>query len=1772
MEKIVNNRAVSQRDEKQKDVKVPTTTVLGSLGLTSLEVTRRGDLKLQMKREKEDRKFLKAMEEVKLNHSKAVKSYLKRQEHRDVVVKKMINAKLKTQLGVETKAVISKKLHKHKSKYNDLAIDKARDSKFDLFHACYEATSGKVGASLDDEDIHQSTHYVLPDDYQRKVSEGSAEADRVLKEFLRDHPHSPSKSPSSCSAYGDLDDELTIPWLMKDMCHEQIENFKRKWKNGGSTIQVMANDAVLDVVESQDTIMMHLEKFCLLIVNLRGCASIVEGKRQYNVAACLSALWMWLRTYTPALSISHLIGSHQYVDVMRYLLNLCHASYMVFSTGLEFMFALFGMHNYEGTADFKAVLSSPLMTDCANLFAEIGATGLMAAMGLWSPEFNKWYHEVFVWRAKNSTNILTMTIDIISQLVEGGQLFWKSGDFKDIFCANNLREVQVELLQHRADSAFAVADGGSPDSVSGLYERIGKTMDKIAKVSLYYGPVHRYTPAINKMREELTKITNDIKTIMKKGTIRVTPVVFELFGPPGVGKSILLYDLVYLILRMTGVPNPTIGMVSHINESDKFDSTIHNGTRAIVLDDIGAIRQGVLDGPPMITKLINFVNSVPSPSHQAELSNKGAIYPMPHVIGITTNIKDMLIADSMNVPEATARRTPIVISFIVPAALCITGTSKLDNSKLDRSRDIHHQLLYVIEVRRICPKTAKLLPFRRHYTTNYGMPGQKGIFPMLELEDGFGNKALSYESMMIVFRDISLEMWDRSVEYRDHIEGVMKTRGCPKCHLPITMSCCACTYGGLNVEVVPSVASLSTDEKLSYEGTMIWPSAGQASLMILVPPISAIFLYFVPVHKTMLYPFNVVNYYQKKVQYKIMGAVKGVNFLEKVMEVEDDLRSLEDNLGAEAFKVFTTKRTFVRFLAMASVALAAYKTYQFVSNYMSFKGDSNDGEGKKTKSTHEATIVKTMLGQQVDIVLPPVESIKPYLYPTEYKTDRVPYSSDITKGLTEPMVNTTYGALLTKLAKSSFLIIIDGGQFNGFFLKDQIFVTVAHGFPPKFFSEEGVVVSIILTNQFTTTSPIEIEKQQVYRGDGDIVYINMSPVNRYADLTKYCRVFKTGEVILPEVTAVSLEMENSVIRHKSNRLYNGRYMEVGVNISAYKSHVITKGYEFDGMMARGSSGCPVILINGHTASIIGIQSAIDKGTSMMQRLENIDFSTLMTKFDVDDILQAQVEQYIDVPITDKPGAYSVAQHLEGSAISYVGTLIEHHPVRNKTSFRHSIFYPYIVKDGLFYDRERLITSDKYVIPELSPYTITDDSGNKRWVSHKLVGVGQAATADVVEICQTMIDVCHADYMSAITKLKFPKIDGPVSLSDVLNGAEGVKKINVKASAGFYHRGLIKDMLDGSEGSYTLKPEIQIQYDLLEKQIYSRRAPYQCVTVNVKDEIVKESKLASLRVFMCFPALFTILCKRYLTPLLNIILAHPDAFEVALGINALGKSWTQMIGVLFQRKYILDGDYKKYDKKQMRRILLSFKRMIAYLCIQSNYPGWCTMMCLCLIDMMIYHVIVVGADLFELFRSLPSGCLLTIFFNCYVNSMYFRIAWFSKFEGDFRTMNSLRTYGDDALNGTNCADFNMQMISSELAKYGVTFTAASKEDSNLPFSTPEKITFLKRGFKKTLLSDGQFYYLCPLAEASIFKMLAFTDASVGDEPLIMCANLIDAQKQYWFYGRDMFEHMTILLRDIAVKANVSGGIGECDSAKKLRWFTYEQIEAQYLGGTLQIQFL
>lgn len=1282
----------------------------------------------------------------------------------------------------------------------------------------------------------------------------------------------------------------------------------------------------------------------------------------------------------------------------------------------------------------------------------------------------------------------------------------------DLFSITGAKTCYTDLLEIKGDVTMCVDGMYSPDKMQSLNTRIKKLDDSLTKLSIQYGPLHPHFPHIRRMMDDLKGYKKNIGVIVAKGKIRRAPVSFQINGPPGIGKSNVLMLLLKQALHITGIDEYELSDIAFVKEGDKFDSNITNATKAIVIDDIGAVRQDALKTTlPLVHKIIEFSNAIPSPALKAEVDEKGKIYPNHTVLGITSNKEHMFVNGVFTTAQAIYRRVPILIEVLVPTEFSSGGT--IDLNKVQASG---RPLVDIIQFQ----------IFRRYEKD--GHPSKQIChYNCDELDVCGGPKTIGLHDLLSCFNKMASDDWNRSINYQKVIDRVISLEFCGNCGIVMHGDICPCSVVLIEEEYEPTM--IMNDIPLGFfnycVSLLLWPV------------------------------YNLIALY-RVTKFKWELARRGLQLMEGIDFYGEAVKQIDDKVQR---RISSFRNEYKGLVRICGIGILVFSSYKFIK-YM-------------TKRSEEMTptVKITLEGQDLDLVLPP-ENERPFYIPDSSKIgERQDVISKVYEGLAKSSSNTTESKLLSIMNNNCYLLCIGSKCVNGFFVSGQIFVTVAHVFPKEFLEnlDSSEVLGCKLINQKVTTSIFSLERKYVRRvNESDMVYILFYQVNPKSDLSRYIRYVKDdGAISLPNAKMFSLK-KDGVVSNCISDLYNGKIENISMNMDEKKFH--GKGFVFTPASEVGTSGSLVYRVEGQQAFILGIQSAASHfNTSFVQGFDVFDYNDILKSVD------SWIPTYNKIPIPpikldESPGKYSIYPHLIGNAIDYVGTIPNYIGSKSKSNFRRTNLYPYLTNDGKFKINGVNISKDRYIIPHLSPFTL-----DKRiWISPKLIGLGQSATTDMSEPSPTLLRVCYEDYMEEIRCLKFPEVHGPLTVDEAINGVPGIKGMNKQAAAGFGHSGVFGDYLiyDTPQVAH-LKPEILKEFRRLEADVFYGKAVMQIMKANVKDEIIKEKKQLSPRIFMSSPMLFMLLCKVWLMPILNFFLIFPNEFEVCLGINALGKSWTLLYDSLSQRRYVFDGDYEKYDKRQFRSILLLFIRFIEEVCDIVHYPKYGKRMAVHCVEMMIFYFVEVNGDIYMPHRSLASGVLVTIFLNSFVNSILFRIVWFSYFSERFRKMNTLRTFGDDCANGTDEKKFNLFLMRDELKKYGMVFTPANKSLEHLEFTPLSEVTFLKRSFKVVYLKDGERYALCPLDEISILKMLSFTDCKREEESLIILNNIIDAHKQYWFHGKNVFLNRKAFLQKLSFYEGYFNSIGDNkESGNPYFWYTFEELEEEYLNKGLQIQFI
>lgn len=615
---------------------------------------------------------------------------------------------------------------------------------------------------------------------------------------------------------------------------------------------------------------------------------------------------------------------------------------------------------------------------------------------------------------------------------------------------------------------------------------------------------------------------------------------------------------------------------------------------------------------------------------------------------------------------------------------------------------------------------------------------------------------------------------------------------------------------------------------------------------------------------------------------------------------------------------------------------------------------------------------------------------------------------------------------------------------------------------------------------------------------------------------------------------------------------------------------------------KGDSGSLLVSLNPQGYGILGIVAGFK---------DNIGLAIPFPIRSTDELLNIQevVGAYNVTPFGDElelnPACseFGIADHLVGydSGALFLGSVPSQYR-ESKSNYYKSIMYEEIAPK----------LTKAYEVPILRSRVVLDEVKNKQFFVDPLC-VAAATLSDLRERVEPNLDmanICYNDYIDVLREIPVPEIkSGPLSLDQALNSAAPFSRLKMSTSAGYPMKGkknaycdqYLENVNGVEETKYKLKPDILVKFNKWMSRYAAGIAGRPVFTAHKKDEIKSAEKIAAgrERMFNGSPFFYSLACRKYIMPILVFIQENASLFEHAVGINCMSPSWAELYDTLKKYKFFIHGDFGKFDQEHLRIFLLLFNRFCMLIVEKYlDYTPEDKSMVFRLINDGIFAAILLRNDLYLFPKGFVSGHIMTIFINCFITSMYIRLAWFTmcfarwrqtgKPVLAFRLSNFLKDYGDDNFVGTNDPDFTFRMIRDALAIYGLEYTSANKEKSEVDFFPLEEIQFLKRTFKEDVI-DGHRVVLCPIEEDSIWKSLAFVDCDKSAELHQLARNLVDAHKQYWFFGRTIFEEKKDLLKGLAVKYGIL--IGDEDSSLVLKWFSFSQLSEQYFSTTMNIFF-
>lgn len=292
---------------------------------------------------------------------------------------------------------------------------------------------------------------------------------------------------------------------------------------------------------------------------------------------------------------------------------------------------------------------------------------------------------------------------------------------------------------------------------------------------------------------------------------------------------------------------------------------------------------------------------------------------------------------------------------------------------------------------------------------------------------------------------------------------------------------------------------------------------------------------------------------------------------------------------------------------------------------------------------------------------------------------------------------------------------------------------------------------------------------------------------------------------------------------------------------------------------------------------------------------------------------------------------------------------------------------------------------------------------------------------------------------------------------------------------------------------------------------------------LKDERVKLEKVKTgkTRIFNVAPFDLNIATRMYFQMFAAHLMYDHVYGECAVGLNPHSDEWGMMY---YHLKHAgpnwIGGDYSNYDKQLSYQLLKAVLTIIDEFYADENHN-----VRECLFETMFSAFHIAERDVYRVPQGNPSGIVMTSLINSLVNSLMMRIMYI-RLGGSMTTFDQnvrLKTYGDDNIAAVSdeVKWFNMVSISREFAKFGIVYNQPNKEamHEDMPFLEETQLTFLKRGFR---YDAGRVF--APLAMDSIQEMVNWIrESNDNDEATRM--NFLAACREVYHHGVQEFARFT-----------------------------------------------
>ena len=1414
--------------------------------------------------------------------------------------------------------------------------------------------------------------------------------------------------------------------------------------------------------------------------------------------------------------------------------------------------------------DWKLIINNPGFAHISRVLSLLVTLGVIDEVSVSLGRF-----EIFAVEAQkrhvNAIDLSDAIIDTVCFFAEGGYTCFVTGSIAPLLFSTP-KLVEMEELYLKAIADWEHARNGNLGRFSDTTEQ--KFDYDIKNLIEEFHELYKTTPAGTEKKiilqrwEQLSKVYTEFTSTRIAGGLRKSPFCTKIYGDSGTGKSTFADITMSSSLKSVGAEcGPDF--ICTLNESDKYMSNYRSYITGVKLDDLGNAKKEFWEMAPS-ESIIKLVNNVKEYAVMADLANKGKISIEPNAVTITTNVEELHAGLSSYNAMSVLRRCHVHVELKVRPEFL---TNKLlDTAKvlakfgtMDKLNDI-----WLITLKTPIGDGPSGQSFSHYDIIHKDISITEYVNIIAELSKKHDNEQ---EKVVVAFTDPSNivnlceecnkcletctctpsvattvesdsesdEDEDYGPQFGERLAGHIVRRGNSYGH-KIRSKRCLLETNVEDLAIDGLIKGIEAFEKSPYSS---WTSyipeqwmdndfvksnvlayghdvIGQevsryVKRMCFANGVTSLGIYkFLGFKASMLYAGLSGIYHMTTI-----GAVvetKKTAYFDRLVEARGTLPELFRTIRDKHVKYACA--TFAALGALYGVA----KTYKAIKSNLSVQGKLNP------KSI-------------ADIRARDMES----------DVWKVPTHKPMSNS--GSFVNQDFAS--SALRKAQYVIDI-GSHFSGAFcVRSKYFLIPGHLLP-----EETDEIRLTGIGGVHRSLLNPLKAYRLPHTDAALIYVHNARPSK--DMLCHFENDYVTRPIMAQLHGVHANLEQFTTRtwwHHSNDVHNGAETFPG---SFYD---LIKMETFDGMCMSPlvSDSKEKKILGFHIGGVTGTNKGCGFAISAPQILSAIhELEKLSPTF-----IPAPQAKDIEDSMLGKEYAQSGDVHYKCPTNFITGepALEAYGTVSGRSTTRSSVMETPISQ---VVERVTGVPND-YGPPQfISPLTRDDGKIDQRawrpWFESL-----EVCSKPSIGFDQARVDEAIEDYLSGLKEVfdanrKTYSVElVPLSHQETISGIQGKRFIDAmvtKTSVGYPIGGpksnhmFDLDPTDSHSCPREFTPEILAEIERVLVLIDAGDHPNLIFGASLKDEPTKRTK-DKVRVFQAAPLVLQYLIRMYFLPIARFLSLNPLIAELAVGINAHGPEWDELSRFMakFGDDRIIAGDYSKYDLRMPAQLTLSaFSVMIQIAKWSGNYTVGDIKRMNVLAHEVCTPLVAYNGTLIRFLGTNPSGQNMTVYINSIVNSLLHRLAFFDAYPksqmveigkelglgrpATARDLMALETYGDDAYGSVRPGydKFNHVQMANYLADHDMKFTMPDKESDPIPFLNRFDADFLKR---KNRYSEELGQYVGMLEEASIFKSLHSIIKSKSVSPMEVCTQNIDgALREWFFHGREVFEHRRKQMKQIA----------------------------------------